>query len=103
MFGEVKLDEADYTIIWETLLFCVKYLMSNILERAFWSLQPFQGFLQLENGKNIRHKFSTFASNLVTLAWKMNPGMPKLITLFNGPLCAYLMRQNLHNQTRPRS
>ena len=33
----------------------------------------------------------------------MNPGMPKLITSFNGSLCAYLMRQNLHNRTRPRS
>ena len=30
MFGEVKLDEADYIVVWETLLF-----MSNILERAF--------------------------------------------------------------------
>ena len=26
----------------------------------------------------------------------MNPGMPKLIISFNGPLCAYLTRQNLH-------
>ena len=35
-------------------LYCaiyVKYLMLNILERAFWGLQPFQGFLQLENVK----------------------------------------------------
>ena len=52
MFGEVKLDEAGYTVIWETLLF-----MSNILERAFWCQQPFQGFLLLENAKNIRHKW----------------------------------------------
>ena len=51
MFGEVKLGEADYTVVWETLLF-----MSNILERAFWSLKPFHGFLLLENAKNIRHK-----------------------------------------------
>ena len=46
MFGEVKLGEADYTVVWETLLF-----MSNIPERAFWSLQDFQGFLLLENTK----------------------------------------------------
>ena len=51
MFDEVKLGEADYTVVWETLLF-----MSNILERAFWSLEPFQGFLLLQNAKNIRHK-----------------------------------------------
>ena len=58
MFGEVKLGEADYTVIWETLLF-----MSNILcivkypGKAFWCLQPFQGFLLLENVKKIRHNF----------------------------------------------
>ena len=51
MFGAVKLGEADYTVIWETLVF-----MSNILEKAFWSLQPFQGVLLLENAKNIHHK-----------------------------------------------
>ena len=31
--------------------------MSNILEKAFWSLKPFQGFLLLENAKNIRHNY----------------------------------------------
>ena len=41
----------------------VKYLTSNILERAFWSLQPFQGFLLLENAKNIRHK--CFFANMI--------------------------------------
>ena len=56
MFGEVKLGDADYTAIY------VKYLMSNMLERAFWSLKPFQGFLLLENAKNIRHKCFLFAN-----------------------------------------
>ena len=37
----------------------------------------------------------TFTPHLATLAWKMSLGMPKLITSLNGPLCAYLMRQNL--------
>ena len=34
----------------------VKYLMSNILEKAFWCLQPFQSFLLLENAKKFRQK-----------------------------------------------
>ena len=34
---------------------------------------------------------------------KMSPGMPKEAGSLNGPLCAYLIRQNLHNRTRPRS
>ena len=45
----------------------------------------------------------TFVPNLVTLAWKMSSGMPKEAGSLNGPLCAYLMRQNLHDRTRPRS
>ena len=45
----------------------------------------------------------TFVPNLVTLAWKMSSGMPKEAGSLNGPLCAYLMRQNLHDQTCPRS
>ena len=45
----------------------------------------------------------TCVPNLVTLAWKMSPGMPKEAGPLNGPLCAYLMRQNLHNQTHLRS
>ena len=45
----------------------------------------------------------TFVPNLVTLAWKMGSGMPKEAGSLNGPLCAYLMRQNLHDGTRPRS
>ena len=45
----------------------------------------------------------TFVSNLVTLAWKISPGMPKEDGSLNGPLCAYLLRQNLHDQTCPRS
>ena len=57
MSGEVKLGEADYTVFLETLLFMsVKYLMSNILEWAFWCLQTCEGFSLLENAKNIRHK-----------------------------------------------
>ena len=32
----------------------------------------------------------------------MSPGMPKEAGSLNGPLCAYLMRQNLHNRN-PRS
>ena len=51
MSGEVKLGEADYTVFWERLLF-----MSNILEKAFWCLQPFQSLLLLENAKKIRQK-----------------------------------------------
>ena len=36
MFGEVKLGEADYTVmsLGNTVIY-VKYLVSNILERAF--------------------------------------------------------------------
>ena len=41
----------------------------------------------------------TFVPNLVTLAWKMYSGMPKEAGSLNGP---YLMRQNLHDRTRPR-
>ena len=44
----------------------------------------------------------TFVTNLVTLAWKLTPGMPKEAGSLNGPLCAYLIRQNLHNKTRLR-
>ena len=40
----------------------------------------------------------TFVPNLVTLAWKMSSGMPKESGSLNGPLCAYLMRQNLHDR-----
>ena len=57
MFGEVKLGEADYTVVWETLLF-----MSNTLERAFLSLQPFQGFLQMENMKTF---VTIFFANMI--------------------------------------
>ena len=45
----------------------------------------------------------TFVANLVTLAWKMSSGMPKEASSSNGPLCACLMRQNLHDRTRPKS
>ena len=41
----------------------------------------------------------TYVQNLVTLAWKMSSGMSKEAGSLNGPLCAYLMRQNLHDQT----
>ena len=50
MSGEATLGEADYTVFWETLPF-----MSNILCQIS-SERPFQGFLLLENAKNIRHK-----------------------------------------------
>ena len=45
----------------------------------------------------------TFVQNLVTLSWKMSPVMPKEAGSLNGPLCVYLIRQKLHNQTRTRS
>ena len=45
----------------------------------------------------------TFIPNLVTLAWKMSPGMPKEAGSLNGPLYTYSIRQNLHYRTRPRS
>ena len=32
----------------------------------------------------------------------MSPGMPKESGSLNGPLCAYLMKQNLYDRTRPR-
>ena len=38
MLGEVKLDEADYTVVWETLLF-----MSNILCQISWK-GPFEAY-----------------------------------------------------------
>ena len=38
----------------------------------------------------------TFVPNLATSAWKMSPGMLNEPGSLNGPLCAYLMRQNLH-------
>ena len=38
MFGEVKLGEADYTVVWETLLF-----MSNILCQISWK-GPFEAY-----------------------------------------------------------
>ena len=36
LFGEVKLGEADHTVVWETLLF-----MSNILCQITWK-RPFE-------------------------------------------------------------
>ena len=76
---------------------------------------------KLENAKKIRQEFfltimkknpelilinmfrSAYIPNLVTWAWKMSSGMSKEAGSLNGPLCAYLMRQNLHDQTCPRS
>ena len=66
MFGEVKLGEADYTLFWETLLFMWNILCQISWEKAFWSLQPLQGFLLLENMK-------TFTTN-VFFADKIKPG-----------------------------
>ena len=45
---------ADYTVIWGNTAIYVKYLMSNILERPS---DAYQGFLLLNNAKNIRHYF----------------------------------------------
>ena len=36
-----------------------------------------------------------FVRNLVTLAWKISSGMPKEASSLNGPLCTYIMRQNM--------
>ena len=75
---------------------------------------------KLENAKKIRQNFfgrlwkklglilinmfrPTYVPNLVTLDWKMSSGMSKEAGSLNGPLCAYLMRQNLHDRTCPRS
>ena len=115
MSGEVKLGEADYIVFWETLLF--KW---NILCQIFWK-EPFDAYsifkalccwkmrktfatnviflpVWWNPGLMLINMFNpTFAPNLVTSAWKINPGNPKLITTINGPLCAYWMRQNLHN------
>ena len=44
---------------------------------------------------------STYMPNLVTFAWKMSSGMSKEASSLNGPLCAYLMRQNLHDRACP--
>ena len=44
----------------------------------------------------------TYVPNLVTLVWKMSSERSKESGSLNGPLCAYLMRQNLHDRTCPR-
>ena len=41
----------------------------------------------------------TFVTNLVTLACKMWPGMPKEASSLSGSQCTYSMKQNLHNRT----
>ena len=66
MSDEVKVGEAVlHSILGNTAIY-IKYLMSNTPERAFWCLQPFQGFLLLENAKKI-------ATN-VLFANMINPG-----------------------------
>ena len=45
----------------------------------------------------------TYMPNLVTLSWKMSSRMSKEAGSANGPLCTYLMRQNLRDWARPRS
>ena len=50
-----------------------------------------------------QHLKPYICAQLMTLIWKISPGMPKPTGLLNGALCAYLMRQNLHNGTHPRS
>ena len=42
----------------------------------------------------------TYMPNLVNLNWKMSSGMSKEASSLNGPLCTYLMGQNLHDRTR---
>ena len=74
---------------------------------------------KLENAKKIRQNFfcrlwqnpelilinmfrPTYVPNLVTLAWKMSSGRSTEAGSLNGRLCAYSMRQNLHDRTCPR-
>ena len=74
---------------------------------------------KLENAKKIRQNFfcrlwqnpelilinmfrPTYVPNLVTLAWKMSSGRSTEAGSLNGRLCAYSMRQNLHDLTCPR-
>ena len=57
MFGEVRLGETDYTVIWETLLF-MSYILCQISWKGpFDTYTLFKAFLLLENAKNIRHIF----------------------------------------------
>ena len=44
----------------------------------------------------------TFVPNLTAVTWKKSPGMQQSVDSLKCPLCAYSMRKNLHNQTRPR-
>ena len=65
--------------------------------------QKFFGANMKKPGNYINMFRPTYMPNLVTLAWKMSSGMSKEAGSLNGPLCAYLMRQNLHDRTRVRS
>ena len=46
MFGEVKLGEADYTAVSGKHCYACQMSYVKYLERVFWSLKPFQGFLK---------------------------------------------------------
>ena len=52
MFGEVKLGEADYSVVWETLLFTL-----NILCQISWK-GPFDAYSRWKMRK-------TFATNMI--------------------------------------
>ena len=67
----------------------VKYLISNILERAFWCLRPFQAFLLLEKGK-------TFATNVFFCEYDKY----MLINMFNPIFAPYFGDLSLKNESR---
>ena len=75
------------------------------LENAKKILQNFFGGRLWKNPELILINmfWPTYMPNLVTFAWKMSSGMSKEAGSLNGPLCTYLMRQNLHYQNRSRS
>ena len=58
MFGEVKLAEADYTVIWETLLFMSSILCQISWKRPFEAYSLFKAFCSWKMWK-------TFATNVL--------------------------------------
>ena len=72
-------------------------MQKKIAKILFWRLWKNPEFILITMFR------PTFVPNLVTLAWKMSSEMPKEAGSLNGQLCAYLMRQNLHDRTCPRS
>ena len=61
----------------------------KICQNLFWRLWQNPEFVLINMFR------TTYVQNLVTLAWKMSSGRSKEAGSLNGPLCAYLMRQNL--------